>query len=784
MNKEQILQAIQEYITTNGLQEITGQVMNVILTAIAKIIPDQTMLTSSFGGVVTPATVITVTPGTARWYIAKEGIYPNYGNFTFVNDKLNILSYNGSVWEKHEIDLPHAEDFSESEFNKVAKNVGPSVVSLASKDLSNVNFPNSVTSGQGTSIFTVKLDYDQKIFSLKVKVATAGIGNFTARRGTSTISIKSNVPLVEGWNEISVDFDGLANDYIGYSTLTSTSNLNYTDSGSGSYYTVNSSNVIVTWPGNIALEVYKKEYRGNILSDLLNLKKLNTTEFNKLNKYATPLLRQIDYGIVSIFNLPATNDLMGNNKINISSSVISGIFEHNAYAWSFAFTVNMPNMYTTTKDIATINLGSYSLNIYAGGSGIGGNVSGSQPNGISYNYANKKLKIEIIADAYFLNVFVDGQRIGFKNVGKKASQFNFSLNTQDNKTFDNIAFWNRDISQERALQWGIDQDPFVLKGIQDKMFPSTGYQISNHLLEGNPYFEIPAEQSIIKFKGKYFLYYTAAKSTPTAFIDGGIAVAVSNRPDGGFMMYTSDAVVGGERGKAGVTRAMGSGVIVVGDFVYIFAAMEYNIQNAGGKIFKSSDGLNFTLVGNFIPGGAIPYLANISIYPEKQSNNYYYGIVEGRPDSNWTSYLVRSLNIESGWEVVQTLPSLAVNPNGMYGGPELLKSANGDRWMVFYHSAYELNGNAPTAIFYAESTELEPKNWTKKGKVLDINDELDYYDAYNVDQVATPQIFEESGRTYMSIVYAQNEPTLHCQIRVFKLDMTKEELVGIVPLEI
>lgn len=782
MTKQEILDAIQEYITTNGLQEITGQVMNVILTAIANIIPDETMLTSSFGGVVTPATVITITPGAGRWFIAKAGTYTNYGNFTFTNDKLNILSYNGSTWEKHEIDLPHAEDFSETEFNKVAKNVGPSFVSLTSKDLTNVNFPNSVTSGQGTSMFTVKLDYDQNISKLKVKVATPGIGNFTARRGTSTISIKSNVALTVGWNEIFVDFDALANDYIGYSTLTSTSNLNYTDSGSGSYYTVNGSNAIVTWPGNIALEVYKKEYKGNLLNDLLNLKKLNTTEFNRLNKYSTPLLRQIDYGVVSVFNLPNIDDLMGNNKINISSSAISGIFEYNAYAWSLAFTVNMPSMYSANKNIATINLGSYSLVLNAGGSGIGGTI-GSQSNGIAYDYANKKLKIEIIADAYFLNVIVDGQRIGFKNVGKKATQFNFSLNTQDNKTFDNIAFWNRDISVDRAIQWGIDQDPFVLKGIQDRMFPSTGYQISNHLLEDNPYFEIPAEQSIIKFKGKYFMYYTAAKSTPTTFIESGIGVAVSNRPDGGFMMYTNDAIIGGDRNKAGVTRAMSSGVYVIGDNVYVFAARDYTASNAGGNIFKSSDGLNFTLVGDFLPTG-IPYLANISIYPEKQSNNYYYGIVEGKPGTTWASYLVRSLNIDSGWEVVQILPSLAVNSNGMYGGPELLKSANNDRWMLFYHSAYELNGNSPTAIFYAECTEIEPKNWVKKGKVLDINDELEFYDAYNVDQVATPQIYEENGKTYMSIVYAQNETTLHCQIRVFKLDMTKEELVGMIPIEI
>ncbi|WP_312390819.1 polysaccharide deacetylase family protein [Chryseobacterium sp.] len=106
MTKQAILDAIEEYITGNGLQEITGQVMNVILTAIAKMIPDDNMLTSSFGGVVTPISTITVTPGKSRWYFANPGTYPNAGGFTFSENKLNILSYNGSNWEGNTIALP------------------------------------------------------------------------------------------------------------------------------------------------------------------------------------------------------------------------------------------------------------------------------------------------------------------------------------------------------------------------------------------------------------------------------------------------------------------------------------------------------------------------------------------------------------------------------------------------------------------------------------------------------------------------------------------------------
>lgn len=108
MNKQQILEAIEEFIKTNGLQEITGQVMNVILTAIAKIIPDQAEITSSFGGIVNPLSDIVITPDIAKWYIGNPGTYPQADNIVLEAKKLNILSYNGTDWEKISIDLPES----------------------------------------------------------------------------------------------------------------------------------------------------------------------------------------------------------------------------------------------------------------------------------------------------------------------------------------------------------------------------------------------------------------------------------------------------------------------------------------------------------------------------------------------------------------------------------------------------------------------------------------------------------------------------------------------------
>jgi hypothetical protein len=120
MTKQQILDAIQEFITTNGLQEITGQILNTILASIAEIIPDETMLTSSFGGIVSPGTNVPV-PNSPVWFFAKPGVYTWANNNVAEAKKLNILSYDGSAWQLEKIDVA-GDQFTEEQFNNEALN--------------------------------------------------------------------------------------------------------------------------------------------------------------------------------------------------------------------------------------------------------------------------------------------------------------------------------------------------------------------------------------------------------------------------------------------------------------------------------------------------------------------------------------------------------------------------------------------------------------------------------------------------------------------------------------
>lgn len=120
--KQEILDQIAEKISSNGLQKINGVILNTILTAIAEIIPEETMLTSSFGGIIKASDTIITTPGSSKWFIAKGGVYANYGGFTLLDKNFNILSYNGTIWDKSEIEIPN---FSISEtFDKTSSTKG------------------------------------------------------------------------------------------------------------------------------------------------------------------------------------------------------------------------------------------------------------------------------------------------------------------------------------------------------------------------------------------------------------------------------------------------------------------------------------------------------------------------------------------------------------------------------------------------------------------------------------------------------------------------------------
>lgn len=96
-NYSQLKKAIAEVIKTNGVQAITGDVLqSVLLTAISTI-----GKYSQFGGVATPETN-PQTPDQNVFYLATQrGVYPNFNAIEI--DLPAIVFYNGTRWEAFDI---------------------------------------------------------------------------------------------------------------------------------------------------------------------------------------------------------------------------------------------------------------------------------------------------------------------------------------------------------------------------------------------------------------------------------------------------------------------------------------------------------------------------------------------------------------------------------------------------------------------------------------------------------------------------------------------------------
>jgi len=86
-------QIIDNVITTNGNNEITGAILNATLDQIIDNLGDY-----QFKGVATPTTVPN-TPDGVAWYICSEaGSYPNFGGAVLNTGSIGFLKWTGSLW--------------------------------------------------------------------------------------------------------------------------------------------------------------------------------------------------------------------------------------------------------------------------------------------------------------------------------------------------------------------------------------------------------------------------------------------------------------------------------------------------------------------------------------------------------------------------------------------------------------------------------------------------------------------------------------------------------------
>lgn len=100
-NYDNLISAIKASIKPNGTQAITGQVLQDTLLSMVS----QLGKNCAFGGVATPSTNPS-TPTINTFYIATEaGTYTKMGGLVLADGEVAILSWNGTSWQKHTIDV-------------------------------------------------------------------------------------------------------------------------------------------------------------------------------------------------------------------------------------------------------------------------------------------------------------------------------------------------------------------------------------------------------------------------------------------------------------------------------------------------------------------------------------------------------------------------------------------------------------------------------------------------------------------------------------------------------
>lgn len=87
---------ITDVIKTNGNQEITGQVLQSVLTSIVNALGEL----PDFAGVATPTTAPGIFDGSIFFLAATPGAYPSFDNITLARGEIAILRYDENTWVK------------------------------------------------------------------------------------------------------------------------------------------------------------------------------------------------------------------------------------------------------------------------------------------------------------------------------------------------------------------------------------------------------------------------------------------------------------------------------------------------------------------------------------------------------------------------------------------------------------------------------------------------------------------------------------------------------------
>ena len=96
---------INEKITTNGAQAITGNILNDVLQAMV----DSLGADYQFGGLVQPGSTFTAGEQPVVFLATTPGTYTNFGGLVVADGEVALLVWSGTAWSKQTTDITSKE---------------------------------------------------------------------------------------------------------------------------------------------------------------------------------------------------------------------------------------------------------------------------------------------------------------------------------------------------------------------------------------------------------------------------------------------------------------------------------------------------------------------------------------------------------------------------------------------------------------------------------------------------------------------------------------------------
>lgn len=331
-------------------------------------------------------------------------------------------------------------------------------------------------------------------------------------------------------------------------------------------------------------------------------------------------------------------------------------------------------------------------------------------------------------------------------------------------TFDEIAILERTkyvteitANLEYRLPIPTNQIDKWVKPSAATIIPSTTYEG----FVGAQYGLILEPSLLVNDDGSFSLFYTSYNTTTNEGTVSRMTCPAGSDPTVG-ANWTRDADnphIGRGNGGAGASENFLRSCVVRNDVtLYAFGTA----STAGDPLVLYTASITaqtvWTKVGTILTTAAIANLTafgNTTVWPEKQVDGYYYGLVDGFfSDSNvWEMFAIRSTSLSSGWAVYGTrLTTMQPVALGMYGGAWLIRK--GDLWHAWYqygdHPGQNslndtTNKNLPTPMAHATSRDMT--TWAISAQSPAVAIDVKYLPLVD-DQLADLTLLEHGGKVY------------------------------------